>query len=326
MNTQSGLSRSEGKNWLHLSGMQQKAAILLWGLITILSLISLAYSIISLNLWDRVPAADAPRYFPDMTPENIQLHADWQNTVLQSGLSLSGYALIFTLARVIGGMALFIVGFMIIRRYGNHLLAALLAILLSVFAAAGIWNNPLFPWGVALAPWLNYPVQFLGWLVWCGAIVIYMFPDGKFTPRWTFWLAVLVVPVSFTMSFNIDIFLNPNNWGAPVYFLDNILFIGGALGSVIYRYRKTQDVEQRHSMRLYVWGISLLIGLYFIYYFMVDLYPWLAGQALFQSYESRLTYVLWSEPIWFAFEVIFAIGLALSIFRDNLMEKSARQG
>jgi hypothetical protein len=35
--------------------------------------------------------------------------------------------------------------------------------------------------------------------------------------------------------------------------------------------------------------------------------------------------VLLNEPIWFAFEALFAIGLALSVFRDKLIEKFAWQ-
>lgn len=305
-----------------LSGISQKIAIVLWGLVTITSLLSLAFSIYSLNLWDRIPAAESTRYFSDMTPENVQLHADWQNTVLQAGFSLSGYALIFTLARLIGGLSLFVVGVMLIRRYSDQLMAVLMATLLSVFAAAGIWSNSLFSWGVNIAPWLNYPVQVLGWLTWCGAIVLYTFPNGKFTPRWTLWLAVLLVPLTFFMAFNIDIFLNINNWPAPFYFLDNILFSGGALFSVVYRYKITPDVEQKHSMRSYVWGISLLIVLYFIYYSMEYLYPWLTGHALFEGNEALVKYVLLSEPTWFAFETFFAIGLALSVFRDKLIESA----
>ena len=323
MNAQTVSSHSKIQNGLRLSGTLQKIAVLLWGVLTILSLISLAFSIYSLNLWDRIPAAETSRYFSDITPEFVQLHADWQSTVLETGLSLSGYALIFTISRLIGGASLFIVGFMLIRRYSDHLMAVLMAIVLSLFAAAGIWNNPLFGWGVELAPWLNYPVQLLAWLTWCGAIVIYTFPDGRFMPRWTRWLAVLLVPLTFLMAFDIDIFLNPNNWPAPFYLLPNILFIGGALVSVIYRYQNTLDVKQKRSMRPYVWGISLLIVLYFIYLFMMNIYPLLTGRALFESNEALLNYVLLSEPTWFAFETFFAIGLGLSVFRDNLIEKSA---
>lgn len=118
-----------------LSGISQKIAIVLWSLVTFTSLLSLASSIYSWNLWDRIPAAETHRYFLDVTPENVQLHADWKTTVLQTGLSLSGYASIFTLARTIGGLSLLVVGFLLIRHNSNQLMAVLMATLLSVFAA-----------------------------------------------------------------------------------------------------------------------------------------------------------------------------------------------
>jgi hypothetical protein len=290
------------------------------GLVTLTSLLSLSFSVYRLNLWDRIPAAESTRYFPDLTPEDVQSHADWQNSVLETGLSLSGYALIFTLARIIGGLSLFVVGFMLIRRYSDHLMAVLMAVLLSVFAAAGIWGNPLFAWGVPFAPWLSFPIQVLGWLLWCGALVIYTFPDGKFTPRWTLWLAILLLPLTFFLAFDIDIFLNPGNWPGPLYLLPNILFIGAGLFAVIYRYRHTVDHEQKRALRWYVWGISLLVAVYFINLLVTDIYYLIAGQSLFQSINSGLTYVLLNEPIWFACETFFAVGLARSVFGDKLLE------
>lgn len=306
-----------------LSGISKKTAIVLWGLVTLASLLSLSFSVYRLNLWDRIPAAETIRYFPDMTPENIQFHADWQNSVLQTGLSLSGYALIFTLARIMGGLSLFVVGFLLIRRYSHQMMAVLMATVLSVFAAAGIWGNPLFGWGVPVAPWLSYPVQVLGWLLWCAAIVIYAFPDGKFIPRWTLWLAVLLIPLAFIMAFDIDIFLNPGNWPGPLYLLPNIVFIGAGLYSVIYRYRHTVGFEQKQAIRWYVWGTGLLVVVYFINLLITDVYYLIAGQSLFQSNQAGLSYVLINEPIWFACEAFFAIGLALAVFRDNLIKESA---
>jgi hypothetical protein len=303
-----------------LAGISQKIAIVLWSLVTLTSLLSLSFSIYRLNLWDRIPATESTRYFPDLTSEGVQFHEDWQNSVLETGLSLSGYALIFTLARIIGGWSLFVVGFMLIRRYSDYLMAVLMATLLSVFAAAGIWGNPLFAWGVPFAPWLTYPVQVLGWLLWCGAIVIYTFPDGKFTPRWTLWLAILLLPLTFLIAFDIDIFLNPGNWPGPLYLLPNVLFIGGGLFAVLHRYRHTVEFEQKRAMRWYVWGISLLVAVYFINLLVTDVYYLIAGQSLFQSVSSGLTYVLLNEPIWFACEAFFAVGLALSVFRDKLLE------
>jgi hypothetical protein len=303
-----------------LSGKSQKIAIVLWGLVTLTSLLSLSFSVYRLNLWDRIPAAESTRYFPDMTPEGLQAHLDWQDTILDTGLSLAGYASLFTLARLIGGFSLFVVAFLLIRRYRDHLMALLMATVLSVFAAAGIWNNPLFEWGVPFAPWLAYPVQVLGWLLWCAAIVIYTFPDGKFRPRWALGLAILLLPLTFLIAFDIDSSLNPNTWPGPLYLVPNIVFVGGGLFAVLYRYRHTVEFEEKQAMRGYVWGISLFIVVYFINLLVTDIYYWIAGQSLFQSNSAGLAYVLINEPIWFACETFFAASLALSVFRGHLLE------
>jgi hypothetical protein len=160
----------------------------------------------------------------------------------------------------------------------------------------------------------------LGWLLWCAAIVIYTFPDGRFTPRWTLWLALLLLPLSFIIAFDIDNFLNPSNWPGLLYLLPNILFIGGGLFAVIYRYKYTMRFEQKQAMRWYVWGISLLIIVYFINLLLTDVYYLIADQFLFRGNSAALTYVLINEPIWFACETLFAIAVAISVFRDHLLE------
>jgi hypothetical protein len=79
------------------------------------------------------------------------------------------------------------------------------------------------------------------------------------------------------------------------------------------------EFEQIQAMRAYVWGISLLVVVYFINLLVTDVYCWIAGQSLFQSTRAGLTYVLINEPIWYASETLFAIGLALAVFRKHLL-------
>lgn len=305
---------------LRLAGTSQKIVVSVWLLITVLSGMSWVLSLSALYLWDRVPAVEAPRYFPDMTSESIQAHADWQTTVLQAGFSLAGYASYFLIARLIAGLSLFLVSFRLVYRYNNHLMAMLMATVLSLFAAAGIWGNPLFGPAVAIAPWMEYPAQLLNWLLWCAAIVIFTFPDGTFTPRWTAWLAALLIPLTFLNAFGIDIFLNPANWPAPYYLLPNFVFIGGALLAVVQRYTRTASAAQQQSLRGYVIGLSLLVAMYFVILFLTDIYYLLAGGPLFEGNAAALRYVLVNEPIWFACETLFAVGLARSVFRDHLLE------
>jgi hypothetical protein len=304
---------------LRLAGGARKIVLIIWGLITILSLLSFTLGVFGLNVWDRVPAAQAPHYFPEMTPQDVQSHADYQNVVLQSGMSLAGYALIFSSVRILGGLAMFLAGFLLILRYSDRLPAVLMAFLLSVFAAAGIWGNPLFNWAVSLAPWMKFPASLLAWLLWCGVIVIYTFPDGKFKPRGLFWMAILVIPISLIFAFKINIFLNPDNWPSPFDLLPNILFIGGALFSILYRHGRSSDPAKNRRLGWYVLSLSLLITVYFVDFFINNVYP-LGGNLLIQGYQAGMKYALIYEPVWYALEVFFAVSLTISVFRNKLLE------
>jgi hypothetical protein len=305
---------------LRLTGIWQKTGIIVWGVITLVSLLFFAVSLYSLNLWDRVPADQASRYFTDLTAKDVQAHADYQVVVLQAGYSLAGYASIFTVVRFLGGLALFAVGFLLIYRHNDSLMAVLMAILLSVFAAAGIWANPLFSWAVAIAPWMHIPASFLGWALWCGLVVLYIFPDGRYTPRWTLWLSVAVIPLTFLMAFSINIFLNPDNWPDPFTLLPNIIFIGAGFFAILYRYWHKTSTDEKQRLRGYVLGLSLLMVAYYANFFINEIYYRLAGHPLLQGYRADMNYVLVFEPLWYALQVCFAIGLAVSVFRNRLLE------
>jgi hypothetical protein len=305
---------------LHLAGGKRRIAVLAWGLITLVSLASFALSVTALNVWDRVPADQQTRYFSEMTAQDVQSHADYQNVVQQAGFSLAGYAFLFSVARILGGLALFVAGFLLMRRFSDRLMVVLMATLLSVFAAAGIWGNTLFRWGVALAPWMLYPAAFLGWLLWCGLIVLFVFPDGKFTPRWTLWLAVLILFLTFFLSFNLNFFLNPDHWPNPLDLVPNVLFIAAGFFAILYRYGHSSDLNQKYRLRPYVLGLSLLMVVYFVGLFLNEIYYRLAGQVLFQGFRAGMTYALVYELVWYALQIFFAVSLGMSVFRDKLLE------
>lgn len=311
---------------MQLSGSKQRIFVALWFVITLASIVSLGLSICGLYAWDSLSAAGPVGFFsPGLTPVDIQAHAAWQHLVLDSGLSLTAYAWIFTAARLVGSLALLLVSVALIRRHRNHLMGAWMAILLPVLAAAGIWNNPLFGWTVAVAPSMKVPVQVLGWLTWCGAIVVYTFPDGKFTPRWTAILAFLLVPLSFVRAFEFDIVLNPDNWPGLFYLALNVLVIGGVLVAVLYRSALATDEQQRQALRWYAAAWSLLVAVYFANLLLNDVYYYFAGHTAFQG-TAGLRYVLVSEPVWFACETILAIAVAVAVFRDKLLESPQPAG
>jgi hypothetical protein len=186
--------------------------------------------------------------------------------------------------------------------------------------AAGMWNNPLFSWTTANAPWMTIPSQILSALLWFGLIMLYAFPDGHFTPRWTLGLALLLIPLTISLVFSLNFFLNPDTWPGPLPLLPNLIFVGVAFFSVQYRFAHITDPIRKQKLKGFVWGTTLLITLYFILFLMNDVYFTLTGQALIQQTRGVVIYILISEPLWFVLEIVFTLGMARSIFRDRLFE------
>ena len=296
------------------------AAVSVWVLLLVISLLSCILSIANLNTWDRVPAVDLPQYFPGTTQEVIGIRTTFQAEVLGLGFSVPVFADLLSAFRLVGSLALFILSAVIVRRYSHRLMAMLLAGLLAVMGAAGMWNNPLFPWATANAPWMTIPTQILSALLWFGLIMLYAFPDGRFTPRWTIGFAALLIPLAISLVFDLNFFLNPGTWPDPLPLLPNLIFISVAFFSLLYRYAHTTDPLRKQRLRGFVVGTALLMTLYFILFLMNDVYSTLTGQALIQQTRGVVIYILISEPFWYVLEVVFALAAAMSIVRDRLFE------
>ncbi len=83
----------------------------------------------------------------------------------------------------------------------------------------------------------------------------YLFPDGRFVPHWTRWLALatalLFVPATFFPDSPFNLFRGP-------FF---IAFIGSLLFAQVYRYRRVSSPEQRQQTKWVVFGSAVaLVG------------------------------------------------------------------
>ncbi len=315
----SQIQSSEKSAGPRLAGIWQKISISGWAVLFLFCLLCAVMSISALNIWDRVPAAESHRYLANLTDEFVAGKAAFQQDVLATGLSLAVFANTLTAFRAIGSLALFILSALVVRRYPRHLMAVLFSILLAVMGAVGVWLSPLSAWSTLLAPWMAVPGKVLNLLLWFGLIFLYAFPDGRFTPRWTMGLGVLLIPIVIAMAFDLPVFFNPRPWPAPLDLLPNFLFIGAALFSVLYRYGKA-DLARKAQLRGFVLGITLLICLYFILLFITDIYGDITGHSIFSSSRDVVVYTLVSEPLWYVLELAFAIGTARSLFRGRLLD------
>jgi hypothetical protein len=93
----------------------------------------------------------------------------------------------------------------------------------------------------------------------CSTLFFFLFPGGRFVPRWTRWLAVAFIA--------LNLFRSPfagsyASWPA-LETISYLVFVGGVVSLVwsqVYRYRRVSSPVQRQQTRWVVFGTSLGIA------------------------------------------------------------------
>lgn len=117
-----------------------------------------------------------------------------------------------------------------------------------VFVLVGAVGQPGFTPLLRVAPFLEPLTRVLASLAWAAFLVVLAsFPDGRFIPAWTRWVALAWVFAQ------IPILVFPET--APILYLPYLLI---AVGSQIYRYLRLSDVVQRQQTRWVLAAFAIL--------------------------------------------------------------------
>jgi hypothetical protein len=193
-----------------------------------------------------------------LTPATLQ-------TLHHLSISADGYALFRLLTA--GGAALvsFAVAAVLVWRRSDQLMALLVAFMLVMFGVVGITNivaDTSSFWRVPaqLLSALSFPTYFA---------VIMVFPNGRFVPRWTRWLALAFLGLSVTYNFVPVVWTN-NPW---LTLAGNVLFIGLVAtvpAAQIYRYRHVSTPVAQQQTKWVVFGLTAGIVLTFVPYLLAQ--------------------------------------------------------
>jgi hypothetical protein len=83
----------------------------------------------------------------------------------------------------------------------------------------------------------------------------FLFPDGRFVPRWTVWLGGAGAIMAVLWQFG-----NPDSWPAPLELIPFFgIFLFG-LWTQIYRYRRVSDAVQRQQTKWILFGLLAGLG------------------------------------------------------------------
>ena len=200
----------------------------------------------------RVPCADVTScaWVPRLTVENAR-------ELGQLGLSSDYFALYFVAIEVALMAVSCAIGATIFWRRSDDRMALLVSLMLFTLGAALTVPYPLVDlplvWKVS-----GEAVSFIG----SASLVLflYLFPDGRFVPRWTHWLALtwivgLMVPATFFYEPFLRLF------GVTLTTaLAGVGFGGTTLFAQVYRYLRVSDASQRQQTKWVFFGVVTALG------------------------------------------------------------------
>jgi hypothetical protein len=106
------------------------------------------------------------------------------------------------------------------------------------------------------------PLDVMLFLAQASLLVFYLFPDGRFVPSWTCWLALGWIALS--LDVNLPRFLSVYNlWSLPftyvLYILLEVAFYGSIVFAQFYRYRRVSSPVQRQQTKWVVFAFTIVI-------------------------------------------------------------------
>jgi hypothetical protein len=214
--------------------------------------------------------AGIPPYFEDLTTacvrefelcaENRLLTPDEMRGLRALGLSASLYASYIIALSLISTLVWCAMGVIVFWRRSEERMALLAALMLVTF---GVLNSGSLQTLSAALPAVELLPQVLTLLGFASTILfIYLFPDGRFVPRWALFPALVWIANDAVSVFLPDAY--ETRWLQRVGFVAFLVPALCAVGSQIYRYRRTSDPVQRQQTKWVVFGIAVGFGGYLV--------------------------------------------------------------
>jgi uncharacterized membrane-anchored protein len=199
----------------------------------------------------RFPAHVA-RYAQIALPNDSWTPETTQAALAQLGWPSSGYAW-FIFARDVWAFLVFTtVGLIIFWRKSDDWFGLYITFAFIVNGQVGDWLpfilEGVFP-GLSALRYLNSLEGALGWQLFF--ILLYMFPNGQFVPRWTRWL----------LAGWLGINLIPGFFQNSLLAFISVLLVLIAIGSQVYRYFWRSDSVQRQQTKWVVFVVAALLSI-----------------------------------------------------------------
>lgn len=231
-------------------------------------------------------------------------------TLHSAGLSLQFYAIYLTALSVLS-VAIFVgIAAIIAWRMSRNWMGLLVSLTLIIIGTVVFTDYQQIATVFPLAQVPGHLFQFL--LNTLPLLVAYLFPNGRFVPRWTRWIILLVIFFYLMGAIFPASPFNTGSWSALPQLAAQVLVFGTILFAQIYRYARVSTPAERQQTKWIVLGIAALIIYFICLTIFSSLYP--------QITQANSLGSLFAEASYFIAIIIIPLSLAFSILRYRLWD------
>ncbi|MGZ3623422.1 MAG: hypothetical protein ACXVDN_02340 [Ktedonobacteraceae bacterium] len=286
-----------------LYGYKLVLARTVWGILTVMSLV----------LW----IADIPPGYAQYLTvcrqvlcQNQLATPDMVRALNFAGLTLQFYAIYITTLSVVLVLFFFAIGVIIAWRKSDDWMALLVSITLIIL---GTVNQTDYQQLASIYPFTQVPGDLLHFLFTIlPFLVVFLFPNGRFVPRWTRWVTFLVILFAVGGSFIPASPLNTQNLPDTVNIALVLLLFVTVIFAQIYRYVRKSTLIERQQTKWIILGIAAT----FIYFIVLDILTTLNPELT----QARSLGFLFAEASYFLAFIIVPLAIAFSILRYRLWD------
>jgi hypothetical protein len=231
--------------------------------------------------------------------------------LVERGVPLSLYALYFVAAEIIFAAVYAVMGIAIYLRASDERVAWVSSITLIAFgvlvpATPRVLDTPNSPWELPV-----HLVQNIGWISF--ATMFYLFPDGRFVPRWTRFFPIVFF--AWAVAWLLEPLANPFNWPLWMALLGLLGLFGAGMLAQLYRYVFVSTPLQRLQTKWVVFAFAVAtvgIGIFVA--------PLLLFPATREPGLARVVHHMIGIPIFSTALLTVPIGLDIAIRRHRLWD------
>jgi hypothetical protein len=146
-------------------------------------------------------------------------------------------------------------------------------------------------------------------------VLLCVFPDGRFVPRWTRWAAAAWVAQSLASTVFYDTPFGSKNWPMLIDLLVYVGLVGSVVLAQVYRYRRVSEPVTRQQTKWFVFGFAV----FFVVAIGYNLIGWTLN-AWFATSGNLLLYVLVGDPLYYCAAFLIPLAISVAILRYRLWD------